>query len=390
MKSRLPVFAISACLVLFVMPAGGVILFRTGDPSANTTAPTGDLANSGWQYQGTFGGFLGTPISPNHFVTAKHVSGGGSAPFVYAGVTYTSIEPRHDPYSDLTIWRVAETLPSFAPLYTSSDEVGRRLAVFGRGTQRGGEVVHNGTPRGWFWGPGDGVQRWGENIVTDIIGGGPANEYVYATLDAGGLPNEAHLSTGDSGGAVFIQDGALWKLAGISYAVDGPFYPGPSSSGEFFAALYDARDFYYEDPSAPSGFTLIAGPQPVATGFYATRISSKLAWIYSVIDPGGDANANGVSNLVEHARGLNAPPPAGIGAPQAGREPGFVSITYRKLAIANPPLYVIEQSNDLKTWNAVAAEEVVVALEGEVHVVKARVPYVAGGVFLRVKILPPA
>ena len=45
-----------------------VILYGTEDPSVNTTAPDGDLAGSGWQYQGYFAGFLGTVIASNYFV----------------------------------------------------------------------------------------------------------------------------------------------------------------------------------------------------------------------------------------------------------------------------------------------------------------------------------
>jgi hypothetical protein len=43
--------------------ARSVILLDNGDPSVNTTEPTGPLANSGWQYQGVWGSFLGTPMS---------------------------------------------------------------------------------------------------------------------------------------------------------------------------------------------------------------------------------------------------------------------------------------------------------------------------------------
>ena len=191
--------------------------------------------------------------------------------------------------------------------------------VFGRGTQRGGVVTDGGgMPRGWLWGAGDGVQRWGENFVSAIVNGGPLNDYIYAPFDATGSPNEAHLSSGDSGGAVFIKDGAVWKLAAINYAVDGPIYTTSTGGGGFFGALYDARGFYYEDAAAPSGYALISGAVAVPTGFYSTRISSKLAWIHRVIDPAGDADGNGVSNLVDFALSLNAPAPLGLGTPFGG------------------------------------------------------------------------
>jgi hypothetical protein len=150
-----------------------VILLGTGDPEANTTEPTGALAGSGWQYQGAFGVFLGTAIAPRHFLTAKHVWGDS---FVYNGTTHTLQQRFADPYSDLSIWQVPGTLPTFAPLYSGLDETGRPLVVFGRGHQRGGAVFINGELRGWAWGGGDARQRWGDNVVTTIVNGGPQNQ----------------------------------------------------------------------------------------------------------------------------------------------------------------------------------------------------------------------
>ncbi|MEO5720192.1 MAG: hypothetical protein ABIR71_01825 [Chthoniobacterales bacterium] len=375
--------------ILGASSARAVILLGTGDPNANTTPPEGDLEGSGWQFQGSYGGFLGTPIAPQHFISAQHINGAGTA-LVYNGVAYNLLEARNDPYSDLTVWRVQGTFPNFAPLYTGTGEVGQRLVVIGRGTQRGDLVVKNGTPRGWFWGPYDVVQRWGENIVTDIVNDGPVNQYVYAEFDANGSPNEAHLSSGDSGGAVFIRDGALWKLAGISYAVDGPFFETSTGGNSFDGALYDARDYYYFDPQAPTGYRLIAGPRPVPSGFYASRISSKLPFIYSAIDPAGDINGNGVSNMVEYGQSLNLPPPLGPGAPTVVKESGFVSIVFRKLMLPNAPQYAVQQSTDARSWVTVTPTEFLQSVQGEVHTIKARVPTTGSRLFLRVLISPPS
>lgn len=367
-------------------PACAVILYRTGDTTANTTAPRRELAGSGWQYQGIFGSFLGTAIAPNFFITAAHVGGAVGGVFTFQGVPHALLEAYNDPFSDLIIWRVDGQFPIFAPLYSTSSEAGQHLVAIGRGTQRGGEVIKNTTLRGWFWGPGDGVQRWGENVVTSVVSGGPLNDYVYATFDSNGLADECHLSAGDSGGAIFIQEGGVWKLAGINYAVDD-LYTSSTGDGIFDAAVFDARDFYSQNPDG--SFSLIAGPLPVPTGFYASRISSKLAWIYSVIDPTGDADGNGVSNLVEYTHSLNAPNPVGAGAPTAQKEAGSVSIIYRKLVLADAPNYAIQQSTDLRTWSTVTANETLVAAQGSVHIVKATVPASGNRLFLRVLISPP-
>lgn len=259
-----------AALLSLSAVANGVLLFRTGDPAANTTEPTGKLAGSGWQYEGTFGAFLGTAVAPHFFVTAKHI-GTGPTQFSFHGVNYTIVRSFADPNADLQIFEVSGTLPLYAPLYTRSDEVGKRLVVIGRGTQRGSEKIVNGQLRGWNWATSDLVQRWGENQVASIVG-----DQLYALFDQGGLPQEAHISGGDSGGAVFLRDGGVWKLAGINTDVDH-FASGPDGGGSYEAALFDERGLYRSDG------TLVTGDAPVPSGFYAARISSRIAWINSIV-----------------------------------------------------------------------------------------------------------
>jgi hypothetical protein len=286
-----PAIVTAAAICLSMPPARAVILFGTDDPAANTTAPIGSVANTAWSYEGQWGGFLGTPIAPHFFITAKHVGGTVGQLFHFQGADYTTTAEFVDPTTDLHIWKVSETFPYYAPLYMKSDEVGQPLVVIGRGTQRGGEIDVKRKERGWGWGRGDSVQRWGENIVAAIAPGGPNNEYLFAAFDepsgknhkTSSAANEAHLSSGDSGGGVFLNDGGVWKLAGINYAVDGPFYASTSDTVGFLAALFDARDFYYKDETGK--YVLITGKSAVPSGFYSTRISSRLAWILSVIQP---------------------------------------------------------------------------------------------------------
>lgn len=276
LSARGPGSLIAAALLSFAAAAEGIILYRTGDPAANTTAPGGGLAGSGWQYEGTFGSYLGTAIAPHYFITAQHV--GLSDKFIFHGVEYTIVNSFDDPETDLRIFEVAEPLPIYAPLYTGINEVGKHLVVIGRGKQRGASIVTGGKQRGWHWGSTDEVQRWGENVVTAIQEIPGAGEMVYALFDKAGLPNEAHLANGDSAGAVFINDGGTWKLAGINYDVDS-VYTGPNGAGILFAALFDERGFYGSDR------LLVTGNAPVPSGFYASRISSRISWIASIIEP---------------------------------------------------------------------------------------------------------
>jgi hypothetical protein len=282
--------SIGLLALLAVAPARAVIFDATGDPNFNKTEPldqNGNPINSGWQYEGLFDGFIGTPIAPNYFITAQHIGGSIGDTITFGGLNYTTTAVFNSPNSDLRIWRISGAFNTYAPLYTKSDETGKGLYVYGRGTQRGGEVDHTvgttQTPNGWLWGAGDSVERWGENTVTEIaVGDSSQGEFLRATFDHNAGPNEGHLSAGDSGGGVFIFDITLgqWALAGINYGVDGPYYTDAQGNGAFNAALFDQTGYFLNSgtPQAPI-YTAATGPG----SFYSTRISSNAGWISSII-----------------------------------------------------------------------------------------------------------
>ena len=271
-----PMFLRAIASIVFVIAPPlslAVSLFSTGDPTVNTTDPAGALANSGWQWEASFGPFCATAIGPHHFLCVGHV-GIPSNVVIYQGASYNITQWIDDPGSDLRIFEVAETVPDYAPLYSRTDESGRNIVVIGRGTQRGNAVYLNGRLCGWEWGVSDQVQRWGENQIA------VANGYtLYASFDQSGGANEADLSSGDSGGAVFIKDGSTWKLAGIAFSVDT--VSATPDGAPCPAMLFDERGFYNEITGS-----LITGNVPAPGGFYAFRISSQLPWILSIVFPG--------------------------------------------------------------------------------------------------------
>ncbi|CAN5589361.1 hypothetical protein BH09PLA1_BH09PLA1_21590 [soil metagenome] len=284
-----------------------VLLYRS--PTRNTTAPTGPLANSGWQYQGSFGNFLGTPVAPNWFLTALHP--GGTNTFTLNGTTYNIDQTFigdgagwvNGPHSDLRLWKIQGSFPSWAPLWDAAvdgSEVGKQLVVFGRGTQRGAVVygpvgvardtappgsrvpVHE--QKGWLWGTDDHVQSWGTNVVDEIFDASQFDLGDLLTFDfdrISPLADESSLSNGDSGGAVFIKSGTTWKLAGLNYSVDGPFRSRPTGKN-FLGSIYDAGGLYVAD-NPP--FLVQDGSIDVPASSYSSRVSSNLAWIRSVIGP---------------------------------------------------------------------------------------------------------
>ncbi len=278
-------FSLVFLLLTGVLPfARAVIFYSTGGLNYNTTAPSGSLAGSGWQWVGSWIGFQAVPIGPFHFLAAHHIGGAVGDVFVLNGISYTTTAFFDDPASDLRIWQVSAAFSSWAPLYRTGDEVGRGLVVFGRGLTRGGAISVNGALKGWYWGASDGRLRWGQNTVATTFNGGSYwGELLYATFDQTGGVNEADLASGDSSGPVFINDGTGWKLAGVAATVDSYFNTTNSGSG-FIAALFDASGLYYS-PTNGSPWSLIPGPGPVPSGFYATQVSVRAAWIDSIVAP---------------------------------------------------------------------------------------------------------
>ena len=270
-------------VVVLTAASRAVILYGTADPTANTTAPTGTLANSGWQYEGQFGSFLGTVVASNYFVTAKHIGGSVGQTFTFNNVAYTTTAVFPDPSSDLQVWQVSGAFPIHAPLYASApgSEVNLNLVVFGRGTQRGNPVFVGNDSHlgGWLWGGGDGIQRWGTNVVGAIVNDDTFGRLVRVPFDNNAGPNEAHLSGGDSGGAVFVFNPATnrWELAGINLGVDGSFSTSSSGTNAFNAAMFDTTGLFVDDGSS----NWPAAPNPSA--FYSTEIAAHRRFIESVV-----------------------------------------------------------------------------------------------------------
>lgn len=282
-RNSLWLICLLLCLTLTRL-ATAIIVYSTGDPAHNTTAPTGSLTNSGWQYQGTWGAFLGTPIASNYFIAAAHVGGCVGDVFHFRGVDYPTTAMFSDTNSDLRLWRICGSFPDFASLYPLSNEVGKTVVVFGRGTQRGEDVMVTNLVlsvlKGWKWGPTDSVERWGTNVVTSIVDGGSLGTFLKCNFDASGGDDEADLSTGDSSGGVFIKEGAVWKLAAINYAVDGPFNTSTNGPG-FFGAIFDEGGLYR--PQGTNWVLIPDLPTDLPSAFYSTRISAHLDWINATL-----------------------------------------------------------------------------------------------------------
>ena len=289
-KRFLPWASALASLLLLAsgLPARAVILFGSGDPARNTQPPTGALAGSGWQWQAD-AGTCATAVGPHHALTAHHLGLRAGSLLSFGGLVYPVIAASTAPDSDFTLVELAGSLPSFAPLNLDTNELGRSLVIFGRGTRRGNPVLApdgSGEVRGWLWAGGDGQLRWGTNVVADTDTGTPDNGFSGAVLvgtfgpDAGG--DTATLSTGDSGGGTFVlgTDGQ-WRLAGVNYAVEATFNTTTNGAG-FSAALFNRTGFYEQDTNSVWVLDEQQAEHP-ETVLLVTRVSSYAAWAQGVM-----------------------------------------------------------------------------------------------------------
>jgi PKD repeat protein len=262
------------------LPSCHAVLFEsTGETTYNTTAPSGTLSGSGWQHEGQWGNFLGTPVAPMLFLAAKHVGGATGDVFVLNGFTYHTVASNDCPNCDLRLWQVAETFPAYALLYTNSTEVGKQCIIFGRGTQRGDAVTNTtGVLKGWKWGISDSVERWGQNVISGVYTDQTNGEMLQATFGI----NVCDLTDVDSSGGMFIQNGSTWRLAGIHHGVDGPFSTDGTTNTQFDAALLDIGGLYVEGVTNWIFVSQQSSDQP--SSFYSTRVSANLSWINGVIN----------------------------------------------------------------------------------------------------------
>lgn len=300
------VMAAAAAAVFFASaePSHAVVFYETSSSTHNTTAPTGAYSGAGWQYEGLFGGFLGTMISPQLFITAQHIGVQGST-FVssslfngVADVTYTIDASANSGVgfwditgTDLRIYKINESFSSYAQLYTHANETGRTLVTNGRGGPRGADVIVSAELKGWETGGSDGVARWGANEVTGIVSS-PVGDLLVAQFNAVNGLEESFLSSGDSGGGVFIKDGATWKLAGVNYAIEADFDTNnvTGDNSNFSGAIFDKGGLY--QGSDAGGWTLIPDDgADIPEQFFVSRVSSNATEINSIIqavpEPGG-------------------------------------------------------------------------------------------------------
>lgn len=233
------------CLML-AGPATAVLI-ASGDGTGNVTAPPAD---PGWSNVGSINGLSGVYLGGGWVLTANHV---GIGPIALDGVSYAAapesgIRLEHTPGvpTDLLLFRLIAdpNLPSL-PVPGVAPTLGSATTIVGFGRDRGVPYTFTGHA-GWRWAYTY-AKRWGTNAVNQAssdrtINGSLLRAFGMTFDDLGGSVPEAIVTTGDSGGAAFI-DGSLAGILVAKWSFGGQ----TASSSVFGNGSYVADLSYYRN-----------------------------------------------------------------------------------------------------------------------------------------------
>lgn len=300
------VLALVAIALLGAPRDGGAVVVNDGSATALRQTSTQGLTTSElalYALLGQFRGFLGTPIDATHFITAQHIGIDPGDTIVFASGpnvgTYGIVGWSDDPGSDLRVVEIAGTFQDWVSLNGSGYEANKTATIFGRGGAPANEVFVGPELKGWTTASPDGAISWGRNVVTGTLN---ANQ-LYARFEINGLPVEAGLSAGDSGGPWFAADGqGLMRLIGITFGATGPFQldvAGAPSGTTFEAVLYDLGGLWVGAPG--NAVSIPENPVNVPGVGVATRISDRIGWISTLIDLSTeDTDRDGIANQFDN------------------------------------------------------------------------------------------
>jgi len=278
---RLSVKRIVALLALglFLAPPASALVIAS--EAANDTPPADD---PGFDNVGTLSVFSGVYLGYGWVLTARHT---GLYDVVFGGVTYPRVPDseviiEHDASNDadLRMYQV-DPWPDLPPLAIRSDPLPdpgtttTDVVMVGNGWAAGDPVIDQPgpgndcaeslpfpptSPCGFLWNlTGEPFKRirWATNRIQalepDFTFTG--NSYItesFATQFDRSLPtpHEAQVANGDSGAAVFIQNGGSWELAGILHARD-TFGSQPTNSAVYGNRSFAADLSFYRDQIVP-------------------------------------------------------------------------------------------------------------------------------------------
>jgi hypothetical protein len=221
------------------------VIIDSGDGTGNTTAPADD---PGWAHVGNRGGLTAIYLGNGWVLTANHVGIGSvtiqGVQYPPVADSYIQLENVSGPPPDLGVFQIdpSPELP-ILPIRASTPPVDAAVIMIGKGHNRGPATSWDppgpvGPIDGYEWGEGR-TMRWGTNLVTGTSTTRNTESF-YTQFTQGDTAHEAQGANGDSGGAVFIEQGDVWELAGVMFEI--AVYEGQPAETALYGNLTYAAD----------------------------------------------------------------------------------------------------------------------------------------------------
>ncbi|MCK4999049.1 MAG: hypothetical protein KAS23_05925 [Anaerohalosphaera sp.] len=222
-------------------------------------------------------------VGRNYVITTRHQGGGVGSIVQIGGTSYIVDYIANHPVADLRVARLKNSvLDHYVELYDTSYEISTNIVIGGYGDGWSEELKTNGVTYGYKWdNSSNTVQRWGTNRVEYFASTETGINYLIAFFDdPGETPFECSIADHDSGGGWFINCCGIWKVAGLSAAVE-----------THYNGNVKLEETWYRDPVWPR---YRSHPDYID----ALRISPHAQWIRDQIvtdcqePPPGDVNTD--------------------------------------------------------------------------------------------------
>lgn len=232
-----------------------------GDPTNTIINNTSPSASFPWANAGYGNTFSSVYLGNGWVIGSQHTGMPTSFNSFAGGSSYSTVSGSFTPISgaDLAVYQLS-TIPTSIPdakLYCDPVAVGDDVIMTGIGFVRD-SYNNNGTPGNelddyYPWSASQQI-RWGSNKVstTNVLNGvGMTIPEVAATIfdepsNSNYTSSEVQGSIGDSGGGVWIDNGGIWELAGINFAVtDTSDSRAEYGDGTAFTELHSFKNEIY-------------------------------------------------------------------------------------------------------------------------------------------------
>jgi len=256
-------------LSLAAMPAEAIVRHPDDSPNAGDIPPRDVIGSWGNNNASA------VAVSRTHVVTTQHQDKANpqqSRQVTIDNTNYTASDivlPNND--ADIRVARITKngnpaSLDNWLEPYEGSinTSVGNPtlVTIGGVGDGRGAAVTG-----GYEWDENPGTLRFGRNALTNALANQVfdtdfTNDQLLATFesDSLGLPGEATIADGDSGGGFMVNDGGEWKLLGLTQSVQntGEAIYNPSET-MFAVDIRSHAEFINNAVPEPSSAMLLGG-----------------------------------------------------------------------------------------------------------------------------------